>query len=489
MPVSRQDLEERASLSFFSADTAAPPGALLCAGTSCILASERAAAGKATAREVHCLGQCHRSPAWRDDDGKLHCGPAPDPEIRCLARRPIITERLALGDYSGIGRARSAGVWNTFESVLQGEPAAVLRAVEDSGERGRGGAGFPTGQKWRQCAEAPGDDRVVVANGDEGDPGSFVDRLLMERDPHALLEGLALCAFAVGAREGVVYVRFEYPEAVQRMRGAVEEARASGLLGPDIRGSEFGFEVHVVEGRGSYVCGEETALLEALEGRRGEVRLRPPYPAEHGLYGRPTVVNNVETLVNVPWIVREGPEAHRALGQPDAPGTKALCLNAGFAYPGVVEVEFGTSLRAVIEGDGGGGAEGRLAAVALGGPMGRVLLPDEWDVPIDPDAMRRQGVELGHGGLVALPEGTDWRALLVHWLRFMADESCGRCVPCRLGSRRAQQLAEELAVPGDAPALRSLLHLMRETSLCAFGQELPLPAERLLDLALARSEA
>jgi NADH:ubiquinone oxidoreductase subunit F (NADH-binding) len=355
----------------------------------------------------------------------------------------------------------------------------VLYALEASGECGRGGGAFPTAAKWRAAANAPGADKVVVANGDEGDPGAFVDRVLLEIDPHAVLEGLALCAFATGARHGIVYVRSEYPRAAQRVEAAIAEAERAGLLGRAIRGSDFALDVRVERGEGSYVCGEETALLNALEGRRGEVRIRPPYPTSHGLFGRPTVVNNVETLANAGWIARHGAAAYRALGTAASRGTKVLCLNAGFARPGLVEVEFGTSLRAVVDE----AADGRrLAAVALGGPMGSIALPDEWEVPICWEAMRARGLELGHGGVVALPEGTDFRALALSWLEFMASESCGKCVPCRVGSREAVELARG----GSHEQLLELLDVVSAASLCPFGQELPRPVRTILTRLLPR---
>ena len=247
---------------------------------------------------------------------------------------------------------------------------------------------------------------------------------------------------------------------------------AAGLLGP--------LRVRVVRGKGSYVCGEETALLNAIEGRRGEVRLRPPYPAQHGLWGRPTVVNNVETLVNVPWILARGPEAYRSLGVPGSPGTKVICLNSGFARPGLVEVEFGTPLRRIILELGGGGAQGRrLRAVVFGGPMGSVLGEAGWDVPVG----YGPGSRMGHGGLVAVPEDADLAALVRHWLEFMAQESCGKCVPCSLGSRRALELL------GEEERLRELLVLVADTSLCGFGQLLPGPVLDLLALRAQDAEA
>jgi NADH:ubiquinone oxidoreductase subunit F (NADH-binding) len=378
----------------------------------------------------------------------------PAPAVRVAAREAVVLERLRSGDHASLATARSAGVYAAWLRARERPAAELLDAIERSGEQGRGGAGFPTGRKWRACAEADASPRYAVANGDEGDPGSFVDRVLMEHDPHAVLEGLALCAHAVGAQEAIVFVRSEYPRAADVIERSLQEAGA--LLAP--------LRIRVVRGKGSYVCGEETALLNAIEGRRGEVRLRPPYPAQHGLWGRPTVVNNVETLVNVPWIVARGPDAYRALGTRECPGTKVICLNHGFARPGLLEVEFGTTLRRVIEELGGGGADGRrLRAVILGGPMGSVLAPGRWDEKIS----YGPGSRLGHAGLVAVPEDADLAALVRHALEFMAHESCGRCVPCALGSQRA------LHLQGEPERLRELLALVADTSLCGFGQLVP----------------
>ncbi len=323
----------------------------------------------------------------------------------------------------------------------------------------------------------------MIANGDEGDPGSFIDRVLLERDPHGVLEGLALSAFAVGAELGVVFVRSEYPRAVQRMREAALEAERAGLLGARLGGEGPPFAVRVVEGFGSYVCGEETALIATLEGERGEVRPRPPFPTEHGLFGRPTVVNNVETLVNVPWIVERGGDAFAAIGTQHSNGTKVLCLNAGFGQPGIVEVPFGLSLRDVIQDWGATSCnESELAGVLVGGPMGSFLTPERCDVTLCWAALAERGVRLGHGGLVAVPRGTDLAGLATQLLRFVAAESCGRCVPCRAGSARALELASRGALE-HAPALRSVLGLMRSASLCPFGRETPGPIQSLLELA------
>ncbi|MBI5866660.1 MAG: hypothetical protein HZB38_19515 [Planctomycetes bacterium] len=362
---------------------------------------------------------------------------------------------------------------------MQHPPAWTIQRVEQSGVRGRGGAGFPTGQKWRLAANATGARKYVIANGDEGDPGSYIDRLLMEFDPHAILEGLLLGGFAIGAQVGVVYIRSEYPAAHGAMLRAVKEARDAGFLGPSVCGLRFSFDVHVFPGMGSYVCGEETALLNAIEGQRGEVRVRPPYPVSEGLFGCPTVVDNVETLVNVPWIVVNGPTAYQALGTTASPGTKALCFNHGFAHPGVVEVGFGTPLRAVIDEARG---DREIEAILLGGPMGSIVPAADWDVPICITEMARRGITLGHGGMVALARKTDYRALLTHLLEFMKDESCGRCVPCRIGSRRAWELAQAGVSPKNCDTLLRLLEVMGEASLCAFGRESPQPVRQILQL-------
>ena len=463
--------------SFFAEPRADPDHPRVCRGTACGLAGATSEPGE---RGAYCLGYCDRGPASLDAAGCAH-GPNqgqldPQPAIRALGPA-LVTARVAAGDCSGLEAARAAGVWQTLEQAVMRPAREVLDAMIASGERGRGGAGFPTGRKWQACASAAGP-KVVIANGDEGDPGSFIDRVLLELDSHAVLEGLALCAFAVGAEEGIVYVRGEYPRAAKRMERAVEEARRAGWLGAALAGSGFRCDVQVRRGHGSYVCGEETALLNALEGRRGEVRLRPPYPTESGLDGLPTVVNNVETLINVPWIVGRGAEAYAALGTHASSGTKALCLARGFARPGILEVPFGTSLRQVVEGHGGGGRDGRaIRALCLGGPMGSIAPPGTWDVPICYAAMRERGLELGHGGIVPVLEGDDPRALLHHWLGFFADESCGKCVPCGLGSRRALAMLEAGAARRD---LEALLDVIAAGSLCAFGQRLPATVQTLL---------
>ncbi len=480
----------------------------VCHGTSCALAHTHAADessgvqspdARQVVKPVYCLGYCDRSPVilkadggvvtqsegW--DDPRLSVSdttPPPPPSIRCRAAEPIVTARIIKGDHSSLKRAKEAEVYAGLRAALARSPADVLEQMGQSGERGRGGAGYSTAAKWRQCAETGADKRYVVANGDEGDPGSYIDRVLMEMDPHSVIEGLAICAYAVGADEGIVFIRSEYPRAIAVMREAIREAREAGFLGHRVMGSSFDFDVSVFPAMGSYACGEETAMLNAIEGHRGEVTLRPPYPSVAGLFGKPTVTNNVETLVNVPWIIRRGAEAYRSLGTAESSGTKALCLNSGFERPGIVEVEFGDSLKAILETEGGGGRGGQsIAAVILGGPMGSIVKPDSWDVPVCYEAMAQERIQLGHGGIVAVPEGVDWGAMLVQGLRFMKNESCGKCVPCRVGSERALHRAEESLKHGADfhEELSRLFEVMEKGSLCAFGQLMPGPMWEMLE--------
>lgn len=505
--LNRSPARVRGVLSFYN-DLREPGDSLrVCRGTSCELArsnepATQSASGPAC-RSVYCLGYCDRSPALLRGECEILLGAGarhaacdavghvdtqpPRSDIRCLAREPVVTRRLLAGDFASLDAARANGAYEALTRALRHPPAEVIDVVVSSGERGRGGAGFSTGVKWRSCAQAPAQRRYVIANGDEGDPGSFIDRELMERDPHGVLEGLMLCAYAVGASQAIVFVRSEYPWAIDCMQRAIRELRDAGCLGRAIFGSDFDLDVSLVRGLGSYVCGEETAMIRAIEGLRGEVQIRPPYPTERGLFGFPTVVNNVETLVNVPWIVERGAEAFRALGTPRSAGTKAICLNHGFGRPGIVEVEFGTPLERVIEHAGGGASGTSIEALAIGGPMGSIVECGRWEVAVCYDAMQESGIQLGHGGILALLEGTDYGALARHWLTFMAHESCGRCVPCALGSKSALALARRADDRDASARLDVLLEAIETTSLCAFGQLLPRPVRELLELDRTRA--
>jgi NADH:ubiquinone oxidoreductase subunit F (NADH-binding)/NADH:ubiquinone oxidoreductase subunit E len=485
----------RGALSSYSEVGCARDAARYCAGTSCMLCGGRELADSLRsrgARPVYCLGYCDQAPALmtahervvagvsvsRLDDilADHSCMPPPEPSVRCVAREPIVTKRLMEPPSN-----RFPG-YPGLDAALTMSPDAVNDFLMNSNLRGRGGAAFPTARKWQLAAKAKGSPKYVVANGDEGDPGSFIDRVIMERDPHGILEGMAICAHAIGASRGVVFIRDEYPVAVDIMHKAIAVGEMNGVLGKDALGAGRPFHVEVVRGLGSYVCGEETALLNAIEAGRGEVRPRPPFPVEEGLFGRPTVVDNVETLVNVPWLMMHGIERFKAMGTPESSGTMALCFNRGFANPGIVEVEFGMPLREAIESLGGGGRDGvELEAVLIGGPMGSIVTPDQWDAPICFSAMGARKINLGHAGLVAIPAPADWRAILGHLLDFMRDESCGKCVPCRLGSTRGHELVHAGLDREIAKSLERILALMREASLCAFGRETTGPVRTILE--------
>ena len=483
----------------FYDDLLAPRGARhvrVCTGTACFAATggaheraiaeglgvapgERSADGSVSLAETVCLGFCHSAPAVRDGDvidagagvvDRVLAGTtraAPEPPGRSLLAEPVLT---AAGDWSGLRRA-----------LAESTPDELTAAVDAADLRGRGGAWFPAGRKWAFARGTPPGQRYVVANGDEGDPGSYIDKHLMERAPALVLEGMALAAFAVGATEGFILVRSEYPRARPALEAAIAAARADGLLGRDILGSGLDFDVHVVDGAGSYVVGEETALLACLHGLRGTVAARPPFPAERGLYGRPTVVHNIETLANVPVIAARGAQAYRDLSpaSPNA-GSKLVCFNERFARPGVVEVPFGISVRELCEDIAGGLADGRsIIAVQIGGPLGGILPASLLDTPFDTAPLAEHGCMVGHGSIVAFDETTAMRALATHLLAFGAHESCGTCFPCRIGLQRAhEEFASGAAV--DRERLEALLETLEVASLCAHGGGMPAPIRSLL---------
>jgi formate dehydrogenase iron-sulfur subunit len=424
-------------------------------------------------QEVRCLGYCFAGPAALDGD--MPCvgnDVAAQLGGRESRRDPPVPVADATGDpilLAGVTAGEAA--WRVWPRVVADmTPDGLHAEVAVSGLRGRGGAGFPVAAKWSAAGRRRG--TVVVANGDEGDPGSFADRLLMERDPDRILEGLALACFACGADEGVVLVRSEYPRALVRMREAVARAYADGHLGEEVHGGPVGLNVRVVAGAGSYVAGEETALIAGLEGGRGCARARPPYPTDQGLWRAPTVVNNVETLAALPWIAAHGGAAYARRGLPEQAGTKLVSLSERFARPGVYEVEFGVPLRWITNELGGGLREGSaLAVLQVGGPLGGFLAPDALDVPLSDRGLAEHGAALGHAGLVALDERLEPLEVLRHVWRFAEAESCGACSPCRVGSRRGLALVSG----GDAPGTEygRVLDLMAEASLCAFGRRVP----------------
>jgi NADH:ubiquinone oxidoreductase subunit F (NADH-binding)/NADH:ubiquinone oxidoreductase subunit E len=497
----RSGLPEAAvhGVSTFYDDLLQPRGARhvrVCTGTACFAATgdahveelstafglglgERAADGSLSLAETVCLGFCHSSPAVRDGD-TIDAGPdvvarvlagtcvaAEEPAWESLLAEPVLTRRP---DWSGLARA-----------LADWTPAQLLEEVEAADVRGRGGAGFPAGTKWQFARAAPGKDKFIVANGDEGDPGSFIDKYLMEQSPELLIEGLALAGYAVGASHGFVLCRSEYPLSQPALEAAAAHARADGWLGEDIRGSGFAFDVTIVEGAGSYVVGEETALLACLQGLRGTVSARPPFPAQRGLHGLPTAVNNVETLCNMPFVAARGADAYRALSPGATPGSKLVCFNERFARPGVYEVRFGTPIRELCEDVAGGLRDGHtIKALQIGGPLAGILPAQLLDTPFDFDALAAEGCMLGHGGIVAFDETTSMRDVARHLLRFGAHESCGKCFPCRIGLQRAHAMFAEGAPPIDRGRLEALLETLELGSLCAHGGGMPAPIRSLL---------
>ena len=359
-------------------------------------------------------------------------------------------------------------------------PDEIVSTVKDSGLRGRGGAGFPTGLKWSIVRAEPGATKYVVCNGDEGDPGAFMDRMLLESYPHRVLEGMLIAAYAVGAHEGYLYIRAEYPLAVQRMRVALEQAHENHYLGDRILGTDFSLHLKIIEGAGAFVCGEETGLLASIEGRRGTPRFRPPYPAQRGLWGRPTNINNVETYAAVPWIIRNGHEAFAALGTEKSKGTKVFALAGRINRGGLIEVPMGITIREIVEDIGGGIRDDRkFKAVQIGGPSGGCIPARLSDIPIDFDALTSAGAIMGSGGLVVMDDATCMVDIAKFFLQFTQNESCGKCTFCRIGTKRMLEILDRLCLgqgkPGDIEKLGELADRIKRTSLCGLGQTAPNP--------------
>ncbi|GEL25419.1 formate dehydrogenase subunit beta [Pseudonocardia sulfidoxydans NBRC 16205] len=406
-------------------------------------------------------------------------GPVEDlPWMR--AQQRLTFARVGVVDPADPADHERHGGLDGLRAALAMEPADVVTAVTDSGLRGRGGAGFPTGVKWKTVAAAAAEEKFVCCNADEGDSGTFADRMLMEGDPFTLLTGMTIAAYAVGAREGYVYVRSEYPDAVAALRTAIVAARERGWLGPDVLGSGFAFDVHVRVGAGAYICGEETSMLESLEGRRGTVRPKPPIPALEGLFGRPTVVNNVLSLASVPTILADGAEAYASLGVGRSRGTQVFQLGGNIARGGVLETAFGISLGELVETFGGGTLSGRpVRAVQVGGPLGAYLPVEQFDLPMDYEAFAASGAMVGHGGIVVFDDTVDMSAMARFAMEFCAEESCGRCTPCRIGAVRGVETIDRIRAGVDREAnlmlLEDLCELMTDGSLCAMGGLTPLP--------------
>ncbi len=394
---------------------------------------------------------------------------------------PLVLEGCGRVNPESIEEAIAFGTYRQLRRCLQElTPEEVREQIRRSGLRGRGGGGYPTGLKWDTVALQPPGPRFVVCNGDEGDPGAFMDRSVMEGDPHRLLEGMAIAAYAIGAEKGYVYVRAEYPLAIERLRLAIKHARRAGLLGNGIAGSDVNLTIEVRVGAGAYVCGEETALLMSVQGQRGMPRPRPPFPAQAGLWGSPTLINNVETFTAVPAILREGGDWYAAIGTEHSKGTKVFALSGAVARTGLVEVPMGTTLRTVVEVMGGGVPDGgSVKAVQTGGPSGGCIPATLLDTPVDYESLMALGSIMGSGGMVVMGQTTAMPEVARHFMRFSVNESCGKCLPCRAGTVQLEQLlarfAEHRAVPADLVKLEALCTMVKATSLCGLGQSAPNP--------------
>jgi len=442
----------------------------------------------ATVKTVGCNGMCHREPLVEvvGPDGRVATYSNVTPEMaRRIVRRHdwqaeppappkhrIVLENCGIIDPLNIDDYLERDGYRALTLCQSLTPAEIVSTIADSALRGRGGAGFPTGRKWALARAQPSAVKYVICNGDEGDPGAFMDRLVLESDPHRVLEGLAIAAYAIGAAEGYLYIRAEYPLAVRHTRAAIRQAEERGLLGP--------LHLEVREGAGAFVCGEETALIQSLEGKRGVPKLRPPYPVERGFRGQPTLINNVETLACVPWIIRHGADAFAALGANNSRGTKVFALAGKINRGGLIEVPMGMTIREVVEDIGGGIRNGRaFKAVQLGGPSGGCIPARLADTPIDYDALAETGAIMGSGGLVVLDDRDCMVDIARFFLKFTQAESCGKCTFCRIGTKRMLEILERLCEgqgrPDDLHKLETLADYVSRASLCGLGQTAPNP--------------
>jgi len=380
-----------------------------------------------------------------------------------------IEDYIAIGGYTALHQA-----------LTEMQPAQVVEEVTKSGLRGRGGAGFPTGLKWGTVAKSPGAKKYIVCNGDEGDPGAFMDRSVLESDPHIVLEGMAIAAYAVGADQGFLYVRAEYPLAISRLQVAIKQAKQLGLLGAGIFETPFNFNVDIRIGAGAFVCGEETALMASVEGKRGTPRPRPPFPAESGLWGCPTLINNVETFANISAIINRGGEWYAGIGTEKSKGTKVFALTGKIKNNGLIEVPMGIPLRQIVEEMGGGAPDGRqIKSVQTGGPSGGCIPADYLDTPVDYESLTKLGSIMGSGGMVVMDDSTNMVEIAKFYMEFCMEESCGKCIPCRAGTVQMFNLLEKItqrkATARDLAKLEELCDMVKNTSLCGLGQTAPNP--------------
>lgn len=451
---------------------------------------------------VGCLGLCSEGPLVSTRSGALykrvaaadaseildHAGREPLQRLICPtdvpffeAQQKIVSENSGVVDPERIEDYIAAGGYSALlQALREMSPAQVIQEVTKSGLRGRGGAGYPTGLKWSTVAKAVGAQKFVICNADEGDPGAFMDRSVLESDPHRVIEGMLIAAHAVGASEGYIYIRAEYPRAIQQLRLALPQAEQLGLLGTAICGTRFNFRIELRVGAGAYVCGEETALIASVEGKRGTPRPRPPYPAQAGLLGQPTLINNVETFASVPPIIRKGGDWYASIGTEKSKGTKVFSLTGQIRNTGVVEVPMGISLRKMVFEIGGGIPEGRkFKAVQTGGPSGGCIPSQFLDTPVDYESLAQLGSIMGSGGMVVMDESSCMVDVAKYFMEFCMTESCGKCIPCRVGTYQMHRILSAMtgmtATPQDLKTLEELCDLLKNTSLCGLGQSAPNP--------------
>ena len=428
-----------------------------------------------------CLGQCDRRPAvlmQRAGQEDFILAPATADEVTAaLAGETVgsnlhyvhpgrLLRRMGQIDPTSLDDYRATGGYQALARALEIGPAGVIEEIKKSGLKGRGGAAFPTGVKWEAVSREPAP-RYVVCNADESEPGTFKDRVVMEGDPFSVLESITIAGYATGSSRGYIYVRGEYPRATRRLGEAIEGAQAEGMLGENILGSGFSFDIELRRGQGAYICGEETALFNSIEGFRGEPRQKPPFPVQFGLFGRPTLINNVETLINVPGIVLEGGEAYAKIGTPDSTGTRLFCLSGDLGRPGVYEVESGATLRSVLAL--AGGVTGELTAILLGGAAGSFVGPENLDLPLTFEDARTAGVSLGSGVIMAFNQTRDMQDIVRRVAQFFRDESCGQCVPCRVGTARVEEALARANGTVESSLIDELDRAMRDASICGLG--------------------
>ncbi|MBK8010617.1 MAG: NADH-quinone oxidoreductase subunit NuoF [Deltaproteobacteria bacterium] len=454
-----------------------------------------------------CLGLCSKGPlVKRESDGAFFGGLSPESAAALVPGRADLVDRQTLAEHriepttpffalqqrivlENAGRTDperiedyilADGYEALSKAVTEMTPEEVLSEVKKSGLRGRGGAGYPTALKWELVAKQAATTKYIVCNADEGDPGAFMDRSVLEGDPHRVLEGMALAGYAAGASQGYIYVRGEYALAVQRLEKAIRQAERERILGNRVLDSAFAFQVDIRVGAGAFVCGEETALLASIEGRRGEPRTRPPYPPERGLFGKPTLINNVETFANIPPIIRKGGDWFSSIGTERSKGTKVFAVAGKIVHTGLVEVPMGTSLRTIVQDICGGvPGGGKLKAVLTGGPSGGAIPESLLDLPVDYESLSKAGSMMGSGGLIVMDDETSMVDVARYFMEFCMDESCGKCIPCRAGTVQMHDILARIsrreAEPSDLEMLAKLATLLKETSLCGLGQTAPNP--------------